>query len=81
MDDQMQLLGIAELKPGACKWEWRPRDFYDRQDLTIELSRPLDVRDGKRNVVDGVDFHAAMANLPLPDGKSRQPPASTPTAA
>jgi len=57
VNDQVNLLGIAELKPGARKIERRSRDLFDRQDLAVELSRPLDVGYSESNVVKGGDFH------------------------
>src|SRR5579862_601962 len=57
VNDQVQMLGIADLKPSARKIEWRPGDLFHRQDLLVELSRPLDVGDSEGDVVDGGDFH------------------------
>jgi hypothetical protein len=57
VNDQMQLPRIAELKPGDRKSERRPGDLSERQDLPVELSRPLHVGDGEGNVVKGGGFH------------------------
>jgi hypothetical protein len=57
VNDQVHVLGVAELKPGARKIEWRPWNFVDRKDLVVKLSRPLDIGDGDRNVVNGRNFH------------------------
>jgi len=63
VNDQVKLLGIADLKPGTRKIEWRPRDLLDTQDLAVKISRPLDVRDRERNVVNGGDFHGALLTV------------------
>src|SRR5271167_4597022 len=37
MHDEMQMLSIADLEPGTREWERRPGDFFQAQDLAIEL--------------------------------------------
>jgi hypothetical protein len=57
VNDQVKLLGIAHAKPRAWKIERRPRNLFDRQDLTVEPSRPIQVGYGERDVVNSSDFH------------------------
>src|SRR5579863_109006 len=70
VNDQMKLLGIADLKPGARKRERRSGNFLHAQDLPVKPSRPLDIADSERNVVNGGDFHRDAPPIETPQKRS-----------
>src|SRR5580693_8798413 len=41
VDEEMQMLRVTDLKPGARKRKRRPCDFFQAEDLAVELLRPL----------------------------------------
>ena len=62
VNDQVKLLRIAQTKPRARKIEWRPRDLFERQDLAVEPSRPVQVGNGESDVVNSGDLHTTTSN-------------------
>src|ERR1700719_2860230 len=44
MHDEMEMLSFANLEPGARKRKRRPGDFFQTQDLAIELLGPIQIR-------------------------------------
>src|SRR5579871_5942780 len=57
MNDKMQMLAVADLKPCARKGKWRPGDFLQTEDIAVELLRALDIGDRESDVVKESDFH------------------------
>jgi hypothetical protein len=57
MHDEMQMLSAAHLKPGARKGKRRPCDFFQAEDVAIKFFRPIQIGDGKSDVVQESDFH------------------------
>lgn len=55
--DEVQLLIVAESKPGARKGERRPGHLRQTQHFAIELAAPLDIGNMQSNMVECDDFH------------------------
>ena len=62
MHDQVKLLLLSKLEPGAGKREIGPGDLGESEDFTIEALGSLEIADGEAYVVDGVDIHSTGAH-------------------
>ncbi len=60
MQDKMQLLIAAHLKPSSRKRKPGPLDFVQRQNLAIELLGTIQVGHRKTDMVDGLDSHKCI---------------------
>jgi hypothetical protein len=63
MDDQVELLVVAQLEPGAWEIEGRARDFREAQNVAVEGAGSLQVGHGEANVVDRLKFHRNNGQL------------------
>src|ERR1017187_10742306 len=61
VDDQVDVVGSADGKPGAREVEGRPGDLFQTENVTVEPARAFEVGHAESDVVEGFDLHIRMA--------------------